>query len=205
MNAVLTLSFSFFVAKRCVRALIPLVALSKTSAVDAVQREMAASSNAEAAALARVAAADAEHEVAAIMTELRAWLSSELVVVRCCEALEENAQAAAASADALLLVLEALRRHAHWRRHAHSVVQAAWYALNALLLKGANGEAAVEHGALELAVASLRDTTAGVTTVQVSLAIFHFLACPKHVVRAVKLGGVEVRFRLRIERRGLRR
>lgn len=71
-------------------------------------------SDSVAAALARVDTANAQNDAAGITRELAALPGSELVVARCCEALQktENARAAAASSDALLLVLQALRRHA---------------------------------------------------------------------------------------------
>ena len=161
----------------------------------AAQREMATPSDGVAAALARVDAADALHHAAAITRELAALPGSELVVALCCEALAktENARTAAASADATLLVLEALRRHAR----CVAVVKAAWYALNSLL-NATNAEAmkreAVEHGAMELALIPVRDMNAGVDTVAVSLSSFSFLTFPNYVARAVQLGGVEVRF-----------
>ena len=147
------------------------------------------------AALARVHDADARRDAALITRELKAWLGSEFVVLRCCEALQnvENARAADASADALLLVLEALRRHAR----CAAVVNAAWGAVT-LLQKGTNAKAirtwAIEHGALELAVAFVRDESADMEIVTTSLAAFCCFTCPHHVSRAVHLGGVEVRF-----------
>ena len=154
---------------------------------------MDAPCDAVAAALACVDDADARHDAAAIIRELAALPGSELVVARCCEALtkNENARAAAASADALFLVLEALRRHAS----CVAVVEAAWCALNLLLKNGESllMEAAVEHGAMELALTSVCDTTAVVETVEASLAAFCFVATPHYVSRALQLGGVEVR------------
>lgn len=88
---------------------------------------MATPSDGVTAALARVDAAAAQHDAAALTKELKAWLGSELVVARCCEALKntETARVTAASADALRLLLEVLRR----RAHCAAVVKAAWWAL----------------------------------------------------------------------------
>ena len=168
---------------------------------------MAAPSGVVAAALARVDDADARHDVAAITRELASLPGAELVVLRCCEALqnEENARAAAASANVLLVLLQALRDHAH----CAVVVQAAWCALYVLLNHGLGrsspvvrrqsrgsiiAKAAFEHGTLELALISVCDVIAGVKTVTASLAAFCFVATPHHVPRALQLGGVEVRF-----------
>ena len=154
---------------------------------------MAASSADEDAALARVETANAEHDAAAITRELEALLGSERVVLRCCEALQndETARAAAASPGVLLLLLKALRRHASF-----AVVAAAWRAMHMLLLHGGDSEAVVEHGALELALASIHDTIESADAVRASLAVFSRLVFPKHVAHAMQLGGVEVRFHL---------
>ena len=120
------------------------------------QKRMAAPSDSVEAALARVEAADAEHDAAAITRELAALPCSELVVARCCKALlhHETARAAAVSTDALLLVLDALRSHT-----SRAVVTKACDALYHLLHNGASAETAVKHGALELALAGVNDTT----------------------------------------------
>ena len=150
---------------------------------------MDASSDAE--ALARVDAADALHDAAAIVRELAAQLGSELVVYRCCEALQkyETARAAAALPDVLLLLLKALRSHANC-----DVVASVWRALAASLQNGANADSIIEHGALELALAAVCGTPTDAKKGKSSLAVFYHLAFPKHVARAVQLGGVEVRF-----------
>ena len=172
---------------------------------------MATPSDGVTAALARVDAAAAQHDAAALTKELKAWLGSELVVARCCEALKntETARVAAASADALRLLLEVLRR----RAHCAAVVKAAWWALynslhNAEAFLGglydASVEAAVEHGALELALATACDTTADVEMVTTSLAVFYRLVYPKHLARALQLGGVEARVAVHVLCHGLR-
>ena len=80
------------VARR-VRALSPRVALCSTSAAVTrytVQSEMSAPSDDVAAALARVDDAAAQHDADAITRELAALPGSELVVLRCCEALSKT-------------------------------------------------------------------------------------------------------------------
>ena len=119
--------------------------------------------------LAREDAAEARNEVTAITKELAAQLDSELVVARCCKALQnDKLSLAAASPDVLLLVLNALRRHAS----CAAVTEEAWCALSWLPIYRANEEAAVEHGLLELALAVVYDTTASVEAVTASLAVF---------------------------------
>ena len=162
------------------------------------QKIMATSSDAEAAALERVDAADTAHDVAAITREFAALPSSELVVARCCEALKkkERAEAAADSANELVpLLLEALRRHAN----CTPVVLSAWRALETLLLNSAAVEPAVAHGALELVHGTLKDVLVTVLDtpaerVKSLLAIVCRLSCPNHAPLAAQLGGVEVRF-----------
>lgn len=64
-----------------------------------------------------------------------------------------------------------------------------------LLRKGdTNAELTVQNFALELALTTVHNTTAGEETMTASFASFCFLVCPKYESRAVLLGGVEVRF-----------
>ena len=149
----------------------------------------------EDAAVARVKAAREQHDVAAITAELAASLGSSLVVACCCLTfvVDSIAPAAAASADVLLLVLEAVRRHADYDGVTSSAC-----ALVAKLLRLNAGLVvpAVKGGALELALATVRSPQSGLNAVTAALYIFvQVLLSTEHAVRAVQLGVVEVRCR----------
>lgn len=146
--------------------------------------------NDEDAALVRVDAGLGQHDVVAITAVLAAHLGSACVVVRCCQALRDDTIAsAAASADVLLLVLEAVRRHAE----SGEVTLSAW-ALTAELvcLNFALATPAVEGGALELALASVDDASCP-DTVTAALLLVAGLLDVRNASRAVQLGVVEVR------------
>ena len=106
----------------------------------------------EDAAVARVDAAYGQRDVAAITAELKAHLSSARVVSRSCHALlgDTLVRAAAASADVLLLVLEAVRRHVEYGEvPANACLLAAELVKSNTVLAGV----AVEREALQLALA----------------------------------------------------
>ena len=139
-------------------------------------------------------AAYGQHDVLTITAELAAHLlSSELVVARCCTALLHPtlARAAAASADVLVLVLEALRRHAE----CIEVNLIAWALATKIVgINTALAAPAVENGALELALATMGDTKCGPNTVLAPLLLVsNVLLYVDHAARVVHLGIVEVR------------
>ena len=146
----------------------------------------------EDAAVARVEAAYGQRDVAAIKTELAANLSSARVSSRSFDALFHDAMApaAAATADVLLLVLEAVRRHAD----CAEVTSNAWL-LTAQLFSKNNAlvSTAVENGALELALATLRGPRSGPAAVLAPLTVILGLLGEEHAARAAQLGIVEVR------------
>ena len=120
-------------------------------------------------------------------------ISSARVVTGCCDALFEDTltSLAAASADVLLLVLEAVRRHAD----CGEITWKAWLLAGKLVkLNTSLGKPAVEGGALELALATIRDSRRGSDAVTGALALLVLVLADEHAARAVQLGIVEVRY-----------
>ena len=153
---------------------------------------MATSAAEEDAAVARVEAAYGRHDLAAIRVELAANLPSARVSSRCFDALvhEAVAPAVAATVEVLLLVLEAVRRHAE----CVEVTKSAWLLAAQLVSNNATlATPAVENGALELVLATVRGPRSGPAAVLAPLTVIFGLLGEEHAARAAQLGLVEVR------------
>lgn len=150
------------------------------------------SADEEHAALNRVTAARGQHDVAAITAELTAHLSSANITSVCCDAMlgDTLAPAAAATADVLLLALEAVRRHPGCVK----VISTAWLLSSKLVhVNNALGRTAVEGGALELALSIVNDTMSVPDAVLASFVLVSALLDVGYAARAVQMGIVEVR------------
>lgn len=160
----------------------------------------------EAAALLRLEAASLRGDVVGMAAELTT--DSVVVAERCCRSLfvacmnksnEERgkeARAVAASAGVMRLVLETLRRHG--RSEALGVD--GWMLVTSLFMDDSGQKArAVERGALELALATLYDTTYPKTAAK-ALAALLMLSKQPYRARIIELGAAEVRAFVQVTR-----